>query len=305
MNGQTAAIAVMGGLAGCANMYLAKGGRAIFKVAGISAFALHGAAFGQVNTPEPFSPLSAWRAHNRSVLIGLDSLNRQYTEFDSLGTIPDGILDSENGTLTGSAIRGRWQGIPFEKSLREIYLQAEYRQHAGNTSYQGYLQTGLTFTPYNTTTDNELHDFRMRIGMPIAQTEEMQWVPFVEYHYQNWVRDLVQYKETFQHHAGVVGVLGQWCVSPVWTLEGETGIGAILHAQIDVPKLGFSGTLGNQALWTLAASVSYQIKDHWRAVASIRHEQSRYSQSAPSNGFIEPTSRTKQTNTLLGIEYQL
>jgi len=280
-------------------------GHALFKVAGISAFALHGAAFGQANTPEiPLAPPPAWQAHNRGVLISLDSLNRQYTEFDSFGATPDGILDSESGTLTGGAIRGRWQGTLFGIARPEIYLQAEYRQHAGSTSYHGYLQTGLTFTPYNATTHNELHDFRVRAGLPIAKTENLQWVPFVEYRYQNWVRDLVQYQETFQHHAGVAGVLGQWHVSPAWTLEGEAGIGSIFHAQIDVPKLGFSGRLGNLALWTLGASASYQIKNHWRAVASIRHEQSRYGQSTASNGFFEPASRTKQTNTLFGIEYQ-
>ena len=282
------------------------GGRAAFKVAGICAFAFHGAAFGQTNIPEaPPPPLSTWQAHNRSVLVGLDSLNRQYTEFDSFGRAPDGILNSEKGALTGGAFRGRWQGVPFEKFRHEVFLQAEYSQHTGNTSYQGYLKSGLTLTPYSAITHNELHDFRARAGLPIAQTEDMQWVPFVEYRYQNWVRDLVQYRETFQHQAAVVGVLGQWRASPAWTLEGEASIGQMLHAQVDVPKLGFSGTLGNQALWTLGASASYQIKDHWRAVASVRYEQSQYSQSAPSNGFIEPASRTKQTNTLFGIEYQL
>lgn len=279
--------------------------RAAFKVAGIYALAFHGAALGQTNTPEiPHAPLPAWQAHNRSILAGLDSLNRQYTEFDSSGLTPDGILDTENGTLKGGSIRGRWQGAPFGSSHREIYLQAEYRHHTGNTNYQGYLQAGLTLTPYSATTHNKLHDFRARIGLPIARTESTQWVPFIEYRYQNWVRDLVQYRETFQHHAGAIGVLGQWRASPVWTLEGEASIGSIFHAEIDVPKLGFSGTLGNRALWTLGASASYQINNHWRAVASIRHEQSRYGQSAPLNGFMEPASRTKQTNTLLGIEYQ-
>jgi hypothetical protein len=272
----------------------------------ISAFAFHGAAFSQTNTLEHQStPVPAWQAHNRSILIGLDALSRQYTEFDNTGLTSGGILDSEKGALAGGAIRARWQGALFGQSSREVYLQAEYRQHSGNTSYQGYLQTGLTLTPYSATTQNELHDFRARIGLPVAQTEDRQWVPFVVYRYQNWVRDLVQYRETFQHHAGAVGVLGQWRVSQLWVLEGEASAGQILHAQIDGPKLGFSGTLGNQTLWTLGASASYQIKNHWRAVASIRHEQSRYSQSAPSNGFIEPASRTRQTNTMLGIEYQL
>lgn len=225
-------------------------------------------------------------------------------EFDNFGVTSDGILDTENGTLKGGAIRGRWQGVPFGEALPEVYLQGEYRQYTGSTSYQGYLQSGSTLTPYSATTQNELRDFRVRVGLPIAQTERLQWVPFVEYRYQNWVRDLVQYRETFQHHAGIAGFLGQWRASPVWTLEGEAGVGSMTHVQIDVPQLGFSGTLGNRALWTLGASASYQIMDHWRAVAGMRHDQYWYGQSAASNGFIEPASSTKQTNTLLGIEYQ-
>jgi hypothetical protein len=281
------------------------GGCGAFTLAGISLFAFHGMAFGQASAPEaPPAPPSVWQAHNRSLLAGLDFLNRRYTEFDHTGLTSDGILDSEKGTITGGAIRGRWQGAPFGQSPREVFLQAEYRRHTGSTNYQGYLQSGPILTPYSATTRNELHDFRARIGLPVARTESSQWVPFIEYRYQNWVRDLVQYRETFQHHAGVFGVLGQWRASPLWTLEGEASAGSILHAKMDATGLGFSGTLGNQTLWTLGASASYQIKNHWRAVASVRHEQSRYSRSVPSNGFIEPASRTKQTNTLLGIEYQ-
>lgn len=284
-------------------------GRAIFKIAGVSAFALHGTAFGQANTPELQSaPLSAWQAHNRSILVGFDLLDRHYTEFDSLGLTPDGILDSEKGTLKGETIRGRWQGAPLGESHSQVFVQGEYRRHrrhTGSTSYQGYLQSGSTFTPYTATTQNELHDFRIRVGIPLAQTESAQWVPFIEYRYQNWVRDLVQYRETFQHHAGVIGVLGQWRASPAWTVEGEAAAGSTLRARIDAPQFGFSATLPNRALWTVGVSASYLIAKQWNAVAAIRHEQSRYGQSAASNGFFEPESRTKQTRTLLGIEYQL
>lgn len=159
------------------------GARTAFKAAGICALALHGAALGQTPPEIPHASLSVWQAHNRSILAGLDSLNRQCTEFDISGLTPDGILDSEKGTTTGGAIRGRWQGAPFGSSHREIYLQAEYRQHTGNTNYQGYLQAGLTLTPYSATTHNKLHDFRARIGLPIAWTESTQWVPFIEYRY--------------------------------------------------------------------------------------------------------------------------
>jgi hypothetical protein len=36
----------------------------------------------------------------------------------------------------------RWQGAPLGEARHEIYLQGEYRQHTGSTSYQGYLQSG-------------------------------------------------------------------------------------------------------------------------------------------------------------------
>jgi hypothetical protein len=118
-------------------------GRAVFRIAGMSAFALHGTAFGQTNTPEPQSaPIPDWRIHNPSMLVGNNLLDRHYTEFDSFGITPDGILDSEKGTLKGGAIRARWQGAPLGEARHEIYFQGEYRQHTGSTSYQGYLQSG-------------------------------------------------------------------------------------------------------------------------------------------------------------------
>ncbi|MHB8166614.1 MAG: hypothetical protein ACYDDT_07550, partial [Sulfuricella sp.] len=103
-------------------------------------------------------------------------------------------------------------------------LQAAARRSNGDTHYSGYLQTGNLLTPYSAATHNDLQDFRVRAGLPLAQTENLQWVPFIEYRYQNWVRDLVQYRETFRHHAGAIGLLGQWRASPLWTLEGEASV---------------------------------------------------------------------------------
>jgi hypothetical protein len=119
----------------------------------MSAFALHGTAFGQANTPEVQSPpLPACQAHNRSILVGLDLLDRHYTEFDNRGITPDGILDSEKSTLKGGAIRARWQGIPFGEDRPQVFLQGEYRRHTGGTSYQGYLQSGSIRCPSNLST---------------------------------------------------------------------------------------------------------------------------------------------------------
>lgn len=234
------------------------------------------------------------------ITINLGRLYQNYTENDPSGLTTNGTLDTERGTLNSVELGGRWQAESFP-----LLLQVTARRSNGDTRYSGYLQTGSQLTPYSATTHNDLQDFRVRAGLPLARSENFQWVPFIEYRYQNWVRDLIQYRETFQHHAAVVGMLGQWRASSLWTLEGEASAGKLLHAQTDIPKLRFSGSRGNQALWSLGASASYRIKGHWRAVASIRYEQSQYSQSALSNGFIEPASRTKQTNTLFGIEYQL
>lgn len=247
---------------------------------------------------------SAWQAGNRGLSVSLDSLNRRYMEFDSQKLTPDGILDAEQGMLRGGAIRARWQGRLFGRERWPVQLQGEYRLYTGSTDYQGYLQSGGVLTPYSALTGNELNDFRLRAGLPITQSACIQWVPFVEYRYQHWLRDLAQYRETFQHHAGVVGLLVQWQASQRWLLEVEAGYGAILHAQIDVPQLGFSGTLGEEPLWTWGASASYAITNQWHAVARMQKEQFRYAQSAASNGFVEPESFTKQTSMQLGIEYR-
>ncbi len=243
---------------------------------------------------------NSWAAHNRTITASLGALRQDYTENDPSGLTTDGTLDTERGTLNSVELGARWQ---FE-SL-PLLLQATAHRSSGGTRYSGYLQSGNLLTPYSASTGNVMLDYAVRAGLPVAKTENFQWVPFIEYRYQNWTRELVQYRETSQHHAAVVGLLGQWRASPLWTLEGEASAGKLLHAQTDVPKLGFSGDRGNQTLWSLGASAGYRIKNHWRAVATIRYEQCQYSQSTISNGFIEPASHTRQTNTLFGIEYQL
>lgn len=248
--------------------------------------------------------VAAWQVSNRGLLVGADVLSRRYTEFDSQGLTPDGILDTEKGELHGAAIRARWQGKLFDWAQRPVQLQCEYRRHAGSTDYQGYMQSGTTLIPYNATTQNVLNDFRLRIGMPFARSASVQWMPFVEYRYQHWVRALIQYREIFQHHAGVAGLLVQWQTSRAWLLEADAAYGAMFDVQVDVPAFGFSGSLGKKPLWTFGAMASYPLTSQWRAAVSIQKEQSRYAQSAVSNGFIEPQSRTGQTNVRLGIEYR-
>lgn len=264
-----------------------------------------GAADAASNQASVKSPaVSVWQARNRGVAISVDALNRRYTEFDSQGLTPDGILDTEQGELHGAAVRARWQGTLFGREQRPVQLQGEYRLHTGSTDYQGYMQSGTTLIPYSTTTQNEVNDFRLRVGVPFSRSVSVQWVPFMEYRYLNWMRSLSQYRETFQHHAGVAGLLVQWQPSRTWLLEADAAYGAMLDVQVDVPEFGFSGSLGKKPLWALGVSASYLLTNQWLAVIRIQEEKIRYAQSAASNGFVEPESITEQASVQLGIAYR-
>jgi hypothetical protein len=271
----------------------------------LAALAAHDSAFGHDDAADASSAsVPSLQSYNRSVSLGASILEREYVENDSQGLTSDGVLDSEKGTLAGAAVRVRWQGLSWPGNCPAALIQGIYQQFSGSTAYRGYLQSGGTLIPDEATTGNRRQALALRGGWSISRTEELQWLPFIEYRYQQWQRDLVQYRETFQHEAALVGLMGQWRVSPAWTLEGEIGAGTTLRARMDAPAFGFSERLPNRVLWTMGASATYRFDDYWWATGSIHHERFHYGQSAISNGLLEPASRTRQTHGLVGVDYQ-
>ncbi len=246
-----------------------------------------------------------WSSHNRTLSANLSFVHQDYKENDPFGYTTDGTLDTEIGTLRRAEISARWQAETVP-----LHLQFTARRNNGPTQYSGYLQTGAQLTPYRTTTGNIMFDFAARAGLPIAQSESWQWIPFIEYQHHRWQRELSQYTENFRHTAALAGLQLQWKQLSAldntgpWSFELEGELGKMLDANMEAASLGFDQTLGKRRLWQLGAAVSYDITQQWRisGTASTRHFN--YGQSAVQNGMLEPTNKTQQTTFGIGLGWR-
>jgi hypothetical protein len=249
---------------------------------------------------------ATWAAYNRTITVNLGVLKQDYTENDSHSLTTDGKLDTELGTLNRAGLGARWQAQSFP-----LLLQATARRSTGGTHYNGYLQSGNLLTPYSASTDNTLLDYTVRAGLLIAQGENWQWVPFVEFQQHRWQRGLAQYTENFSHTAGLAGLQVQWrqradskAAGP-WSFELEGATGRILSVYMDAASLNFDQSLGKRGLWQLGATLGYDLTPQWRISADTSVRHSGYGQSALQGGLLEPSSHTLQTTfgVALGWRY--
>jgi len=248
----------------------------------------------------------AWAAHNRILTVNFGYLNQDYTEHDPYGLTADGTLDTERGNINSAGFGARWQAetIPLQ-------LQATARRSNGGTHYNGYLQSGNSLTPYSATTGNIMLDIAARAGFPIAQSENWQWIPFIELQHHRWQRELTQYTENFKHTAGLAGLQVQWrqradadAAIGMWSFELEGAAGKMLDADMRADSLGFNQPLGKRSLWQLGATASYDIAPQWRISADAHTQRLGYGQSAIQNGMSEPSSTTRQTTIGIGLGWR-
>jgi hypothetical protein len=237
---------------------------------------------------------ATWAAYNRTITVNLGVLKQDYTENDPTGLTTDGTLDIERGTLNSAELGARWQA----ESL-PLLLQATARRSNGGTRYNGYLQSGNLLTLYSASTGNVMLDYTVRAGLPIARSDTVQWIPFIEFQQHRWQRGLAQYTENFNHSAGLLGVQLQWrqaadiAVHP-WSIELEGATGRMLSANMDAASLNFDQSLGKRGLWQLGATLGYDLAPGWRISADTRVRHSGYGQSALQGGLLEPSSHTTQ-----------
>jgi hypothetical protein len=182
---------------------------------------------------------ATWAAYNRIITVNVGALQQDYTENDPHSLTTGGTLDTERGTLSSVELGARWQA----ESL-PLLLQANARRSNGGTHYDGYQQSGNQLIPYSATTGNIMSDYAVRAGLPIARSDSVQWIPFIEFQQHHWNRNLAQYTENFNHSAELLGVQLQWrqtadiTVHP-WSIEFEGAAGRMLSANMDASSLNF------------------------------------------------------------------
>ena len=236
-----------------------------------------------------------WAEYNQTLSLDLGTVQQRYAENDPFGLTTNGVLLTERGNINQLQLAARWQS-----DLHPVFLQTTASRSNGGTHYDGYLQAGNILTPFAATTGNIMTDVTVRAGVPIARSDSVQWIPFIEFQRHQWDRQLAQYNENFTHTAGLLGVQWQWRPA-AWSVELAGAVGQVLSADMQAPSFGFNQTLGNRGLWQLGGTVAYDLTPKWRAHTSLTTRHFGYGQSALQGGVLLPTNQTQQTTLSIGL----
>lgn len=258
--------------------------------------------------------------------INAGQLYQDYHEIDNQGITTDGVLNSETGGIPRVSL-----SLVHELKMRELkmdnlngsndskvantntntkigwtpYAEVTLSYASGKTDYDGYLQSGSTLTPYNSTTNNRIVQTRLVFGASKAVANTVVIKPHLAASHHKWQRELEQYTENFKHTAVLAGAsLGWQPNQPLpLTLKATGQVGKMVNSEIEVAKLGLKQNLGNANIWRVGVNGSYHLTNAVSLNVGVNHERWQYEQSAKQNGYIYPESKTSQFTSHLGINY--
>lgn len=245
-------------------------------------------------------------AANRQVGAQYISTYVDYTETGNgfLGT-RTGVLDTERGWVPGV-------GVSFSSMWGDhhFYINAQVSQNTGATQYVGSLQGGTygSVVAWSTAT---LIDRSVRFGKGFAIKDSMMATPYAEVGMHEWDRG-VNFGETYTHNYVGLGILGQYSPVTRLVISASALVGSTFASYISVAgPFGFSGDLGNSALYKAGLSVDYAFTRHFHGNAGIDYTRFSYGMSSPNTviagGFIytvwEPDSSTRYTTARIGLGY--
>lgn len=219
----------------------------------------------------------------RSLTLSYGTTRHHYREPDPLGRVDP--LDTETGSIPTTQATLRWRG-KLARALPEIAVQAQASYAQGQTDYNGYLQQGITLTPYRARTGNTLQAYSLRVGLPLNAFTQQHWAqhiaPYAEQSWHHWQRNLTQYGETFTWQTTSLGVMALWPLADFglpqfsrYTLEADLAAGRTRNLHIAAPALGFSADLGSTSTHSAALALHYAATSTW--LLGLRYEVQRMS----------------------------
>lgn len=219
-----------------------------------------------------------------------------------LGTSNE-LLDSESGTVPGIAL-----SLSVMDAPENFYFHAEYDRSSGHTHYVGsYI--GGPFGSVTGTTGVTMSNYDTRIGKGFELQGPFMLTPYVEMGGHEWERQ-VNYGETYIHSYFGVGLLGQYAPAKDLVLSANAMLGRTFGAYIQVnsgPGLtGFSGPLGNSALYRIGIGADYAVTHQLHGNIVVDYTGFRYGMSGtyPVGGGAvawEPDSKTWYTAIKFGL----
>lgn len=261
-----------------------------------------------------FADTSDIKASNNQVGFQLISTNVDYTETGDGILVPSGTLDTERGPVPGyavsiSAMKDLWLG--------NDYFEAVYDNSSGNTDYTGAL---LCTTPpcgaygsFVGTSGATLTNYSARYGKGYMVRNEFMLTPYAELGHHEWDRG-VNLSELYTHNYYGIGVLGQYSPSSLLVLSANVMFGETFASYIIVNPTpgpgggGFSGSLGNSALFKAGATADYLLAQNLHGTIGVDYTSFNYGISAVypvGGGYVawEPDSKTNYTTVKFGLGY--
>jgi len=252
--------------------------------------------------------ISDIKASNNQFGFQLISTNVDYTEtYNGIGT-----LDTETGYVPGHELR---ISVMRDLWLGNDYIEAEYDYSSGNTDYVGgYI--GPPPTPYGSvhaTSSATLTNYSARYGKGLiidnSGDEFMNNVMltfYAELGHHEWDRG-VNYGEIYTHNYFGIGALGQYSpfnklVMSANALIGET-FGSFITVNSGPSFTGFSGELGNSAIYKVGVAADYALTQKLHGNVGIDYTSFEYGISAVYGGYLEPDSKTNYTTVRVGLGY--
>ncbi|OFZ68874.1 MAG: hypothetical protein A2V79_06385 [Betaproteobacteria bacterium RBG_16_56_24] len=263
---------------------------------------------------EPVAPSARmWR----SLALSYGSTRHHYREPDPFARVDP--LDSETGSIPTTQATLRWRG-KLAQALPEIAVQAQASYAQGQTDYNGYLQSGITLTPYSARTGNTLRAYNLRVGLPLnAFTRQPRgqhnWAqhiaPYAEQSWHHWQRNLTQYGETFTWQTTSLGVMALWPLADLslpqisrFTLEADLSTGRTHNPHMAAPALGFAVDLGSASTRNAVLALHYVVTPTW--LLGLRYEAQRMSFGASPTvaGLQYPGSNQSSQSIAASMSYQ-
>jgi hypothetical protein len=198
-------------------------------------------------------------------------------------------------------------------------LQLQANRQSGVTHYNGYLQSGNgSLTPYRARTGNTATQITVNAGYALNASNwpalPLAWqvTPMVQLGQQHWLRDLVQYGETYDHSHYALGALLQWQARPGTVVEAQAMVGRAQAASVSVPTLGFAADQpgGHLTEWqmgitqdvgTLLGRPQY---NGWRLLARYASSQYSHGASPVVNALQAPPNANNPATWTLGLQKQ-
>lgn len=245
-------------------------------------------------------------ASNNQVTVQYLSTHVDYKEVGNgfMGTSTE-LLDTEHGPVPGVAF-----GITVMDAPDLIYFQAGYDRSSGHTHYVGsYI--GGTYGSVVGTTSVTMSNYDARIGKGFTFQSPIMLTPYLEMGGHEWSR-LVNYGETYIHSYLGAGLLVQYSPVKKLVLSADALRGRTFGSNIQVnsgPGMnGFSGDLGNSAIYRVGLAADYAFSGNIHGNLGISYVAFKYGMSAAfpiGGGFVawEPDSKTWYTRYTVGLGY--